>query len=79
MSIKDIQEKLRQKAASAPVSIDDKKPEILDYSKLPIDELQKRYDILEKWMKLHKDHPKFYIAQVRLKQMNVVLAKKIKM
>jgi len=79
MSILDIQEKLRQKAAAAPVKSDYKKPEILDYSRLDIAELQKRYDILEKWMKLHKDHPRFYVAQVRLKQMNVVLAKKIKM
>lgn len=79
VSIEEIQQRLKEKAATAPAHIDVPKPEITAYSQLSTPELQERYNKLEAWMLLNKSHPRFYVADVRIKQMNKVLASRIKM
>lgn len=80
VSIEQIQDQLRERAKTAPVSIETTKPQTEpDYWNIPIDDLEKRYKVLEQWMVTNKDHPKFHIAQIRIQRMNKVLASHIKM
>ncbi len=78
-SIQEIQQKLKDMAAAAALHTEIKQPELTDYAKLETPELQSRYDKTEQWIKDHQSDPRLYIAQIRLKQMNKILAARILM
>lgn len=79
MTIAELQQKIRDRATTAPLHTEVKQPELVDYTKLETPELQDRYNKLEQWMLLNKNHPRYYVAEIRIKQINKVLASRIKM
>lgn len=80
MTIEDVQQKLIEKSRTAPATgtLDPPKSDEVNYFKMPTPELQQKYNDVEAWMKSHIGDPRYYIAEVRLRQMNKILASRIK-
>lgn len=77
-TIAEIQQKLRDKATTAPARVRaPDKPEP-NYALFTTEKLQQIYSKIEDWCLLNKGHEKFAAGKIRLDKINKIIAMRIK-